>query len=238
MMEDIEVPHVYTDSDQLSGVTKEYVCWLDLMGIQNTMATSVETSAIDILNLHVAVDEAMDRDEVTHYPIMDGVYLTSKSKDSMLELLQDVFAKLAKDNIENRKPQYVYIPRASLAFGPIVHGENLDDGVNEEFITGSDYAESLLLGLPMIQAVQNEPKAPPFGIYIDESARAFAPSGQEPIERTWYDWFIFLKDDIDELLYNTLEEYYDWCLENSHRINYPKEDIEKHQTKAEQYLLG
>ena len=236
MMEDIDVPHVYTDADQLSAITEEYVCWLDLMGVRGTMSRSLETSAIDILNLHVAIDDELDRDAITHYPIMDGVYATSDDKQEMLEFLSGVFGKLAKDNIENREPEYTYIPRASLSYGPILHGENLTDGVNEEFMTNSDYAESLLLGLPMIQAVENEPNAPPFGVYIDQSARAFAPDGDEPIERTWHEWFRYLDDDISDLLYQNLDEYYDWCSSNSHLLEYEKESIERHREMAEQYL--
>ncbi len=237
MVEEINVPHVYTDSNQLDGITKEYVCWLDLMGVRGTMSRSLETSAIDILNLHVAVDDAIDRDAVTHYPIMDGVYLTSDDKMSMLELLSDVFGKLAKDNIENRSAEYTYIPRASLSYGPILHGENISEDVNQDFVADSDYVESLLLGLPMIQAVENETKAPPFGIFIDKSARAFAPDGDEPIERVWHEWFRYVDDDISSLLYQTLEEYYEWCESNSYFLEYSKEDIEEHREMAEQYLL-
>lgn len=236
MMEDIDVPHVYTDADQLSAITEEYVCWLDLMGVRGTMSRSLETSSIDILNLHVAIDDELDRDAITHYPIMDGVYATSDDKQEMLEFLSGVFGKLAKDNIENRDTEYTYIPRASLSYGPILHGKNLTDGVNEDFMTNSDYAESLLLGLPMIQAVQNEPNAPPFGIYIDQSARAFAPDGDDPIERTWHEWFRYIDDDITDLLYQNLGEYYDWCSSNSHLLEYEKESIKKHREMAEQYL--
>ncbi|WP_254272953.1 hypothetical protein [Haloarcula marina] len=236
-MEDIEAPHVYTNSDQLSGVTEEYVCWLDLMGIKGAMSRSIETSAIDILNLHVAVDETIDRNEITHYPVMDGVYLTSESKEDMQQLLIGVFSKLAKDNIENRDREYTYIPRGALSYGPIIHGENISDEANESFMTSSDYADTLLIGLPMIQAIESESKAPPFGIFIDQSARAFAPDGEDPIERRWYEWYRYLDDEIEELLYNTLEDYYEWCESNAHRVQYPKEDIKRHRTMAKEYLM-
>ncbi|ELZ79432.1 hypothetical protein C455_07607 [Haloferax larsenii JCM 13917] len=238
MMEDISVPEVRTEADQLSAVEPEYVCWLDLMGVQNTMSTSVEESTIDMLNLHVAVDEALDRDNITHYPVMDGVYLTADSRRTILPFLRTVFSKLAKDNIENKEPPYNYVPRAAVSYGPVIHGKDISDGANEEFMTNSDYAESLLIGLPMIQAIKGESKAPPFGIYIDESARAFAPDGEDPIERIWHEWFRYTEDDFGDLLLDTLEDYYDWCESSYHEINYELEDIERHREMANQYFTN
>jgi len=235
MMEDIDVPKVYTASDQLDNVSEEYVCWLDLMGFRGSMSKSLEQSAIYMLNLHVAVDEEMNRDKITHYPVMDGVYLTTDDQDAMLDLLADVFSKLAKDNIENQPTKYTYVPRASLSYGPILHGENIGEDANADFINGSSYAESLLLGLPMIQAIENESKAPPFGIYVDQSARAFSPN-DDPIEKRWYEWFRHFDDDISDLLLQTLDEYYDWCRLNSYSLRYSKEKIAQHKEKAEQYL--
>jgi len=236
MMEDISAPEVHTEADQLSAVEPRYVCWLDLMGVQNTMSTSLEESTIDMLNLHIAVDEALDRDNIAHYPVMDGVYLTTDSRRKILPFLRTVFSKLAKDNIENQDTPYVYIPRAAVAYGPAIHGSDISDSANEDFMTDSDYVDSLLIGLPMIQAIQSESSAPPFGIYVHESARAFAPDGEDPIERIWHEWFRYVDDDIESLLLDTLNEYYDWC-ENAHReIEYPMEDIERHREMAEQYF--
>ncbi|SEW22886.1 hypothetical protein [Natrinema salifodinae] len=239
MLDDVDVPRVYTDSEQLSGITEEYVCWLDLMAVRGTMSRSLETSAITILNLHVAIDDALDRETMTHYPIMDGVYLTSENKWDMLNTLGDIFSKIAKDNIENANTEYMYIPRASLSFGPILHGKNIPEELNREFVGNSDYIESILLGLPMIQAVENEPNAPPFGIYVDKSARAFAPGDDDPIETPWHRWFRYIDEDADALgseLYDELSEYYKWCKSNSNYLEYPEEDIEKHKSMAEEYL--
>lgn len=236
MMENISAPEVHTEADQISAVKPRYVCWLDLMGVKNTMSTSLEETTIHMLNLHIAVDEALDRDNISHYPVMDGVYLTSDSRKTILPMLRTVFSKLAKDNIENQDAPYTYVPRASIAYGPAIHGKDIADEAAEEFITGSDYSDSLLIGLPMIQSISAESSAPPFGIYIHESARAFAPDGEEPIERIWHEWFRYVDDNIEGLLLDTLNEYYDWCENNYREINYPIEDIERHREMADQYL--
>lgn len=60
----------------------EYVCWLDIMGTKSSMENSVNTCAIFMLKFHAAILEAIDKKKcnISTYPVMDGVYLTSKSR--------------------------------------------------------------------------------------------------------------------------------------------------------------
>jgi hypothetical protein len=41
--------------------------------------------------------------------------------------------------------------------------------------------QALLIGMPMIHAYQTERQAPPFGIFVHESARSFAPGNEVPL---------------------------------------------------------
>ena len=57
------------------------VCWLDIMGTKTKMENSVKTCSIFIFKLHTAVLEAIEKGcDIQTYPVMDGVYFTSKRK--------------------------------------------------------------------------------------------------------------------------------------------------------------
>jgi hypothetical protein len=90
----------------------------------------------------------------------------------------------------------------------------------------------------MIQALLSEPKAPPFGIFVHESARAFAPAHDRPFTRVWWSWF----DDarwvpLATELKGELETYFDWCKARAAAIEYEQDRIEHHRIMAQQYLV-
>ena len=55
-----------------------------------------------------------------------------------------------------------------------------------------------MLGIPLVQAFLAESGAPPFGIYVHESARSFAPPNQSPISHILWRWW--LSDDTNKKL--------------------------------------
>ena len=66
------------------------------------------------------------------------------------------------------------------------------------------YKKNLLFGLPMIQVFNAEKNAPPFGVYIHESARK-----TDGLKGRYYHWCS--NDEIKNNLKNQLQLYFSWC---------------------------
>lgn len=58
--------------------------------------------------------------------------------------------------IGETKNEYKFLFKASLAYGPIIHGRDIPDETNRQFIEVPGYKDSILIGLPMIQAFTHE----------------------------------------------------------------------------------
>lgn len=239
-IDEIETPTINTRDNTLSGVKNSYVCWMDLMGAQNQMSTSLESSSIDMFGVHVAIDETKSDYDVNVYPIMDGAYIVSERQQPLRDFLSDTIAKIAKDNVyTDSDVRYTYIIRAAVSFGPVIHGDEVPQRANQEFFDDENpYPDSLIIGAPISQAFRGEGKAPPFGIFVDESARAFAPEDNRPMDRRWYEWFRHHTPykNLARELEDRLQTYYNWCEENTHRINYPMSKIQEHREMAKEYL--
>jgi len=238
MVQEITPPEF--NSREMPNPSEKYVCWMDIMGTGSIMPRSLETSSIFIFKLHVAALEASESEEIHLYPMMDGVYAVSNSKQTLLTFLEKVFSAMAVDIKENiNEEHYKYVVKASIAFGPVVHGEDIPSEASN--VLEPNYNGSILLGMPMVQAYQSEQEAPPFGVYIHESARAFAPDSEAPFNHYWWEWFHPHGKDYDfhelaENLCQNLKSYYDWCEKNHNKIGYQIKKIKSHRDLCEEYL--
>lgn len=216
----------------------EFVCWLDMMGTKSIMSRSLEEYSIKMFKLHntalLAEEEMEDSEDLTLYPVMDGVYIVSKTKHTLEEYLRLVFNTLAQDIIDEREVYHRFIIRAAVAFGPIVHGQDIPEDATQ---LDDTFKDTLLLGFPMVQAFGYEKEAPPFGIYIHESARSFTSNEgeEEPFRYVWWKWFEPFDRAIAVELREILAEYYEWAKDNSRRIGYEFDKIEEHEKLAKQY---
>lgn len=203
--------------------SKEYVCWIDIMGTKNTMSESFQKAANFILKFHSCVIDAVKRgDKVTFYPLMDGVFITSPNSITIKKVIDTIFSSVAKIFLSEEKNGYRFIVKGSLAFGDIAHGININKEVCEKLSTEENYKQSLMCGMPMIQAFTAEHTAPPFGIYIHESART--PSD---LQGKYYAWSAHA--DIDKnVLKEKILSYFNWC-------NYYHRYLELDPTKIELY---
>ncbi len=142
----------------------------------------------------------------------------------------------------------------------MVHGKDFSEEVLEGLDDHREHMEQIPMGMPMVQANQSERHAPPFGTYVDESARAFSPLKQvalrdgegvpsdlavddshhvERLRYVWHDWHRDIPSESDLLLQLTqiLEEYFRYALKNHHRIPaYSPEDILRHAQQSAQYF--
>lgn len=162
------------------------------MGVRSVLLRSIPESANALYKFHDALCslETWNRDNVNTYSIMDGAYVMTQRRDTMENFLKEAFRRLANGVINElitesesgekqvENPRHALLPRAGLAYGPMLHPEAFSEDVSEIF---TDYEElsNIPMGMPMVQALQCESAAPPFGIYVHESARGFSPLKEE-----------------------------------------------------------
>jgi hypothetical protein len=89
----------------------------------------------------------------------------------------------------------------------------------------------------MAQAYRDEREAPPFGIAVHSSARAFAPGGDEPFRFIWLNWYNHSEPKIDpKALLAHLGRYFQWQSAHSTVTGYGMDRIQHHQKLANEYF--
>lgn len=219
---------VYFNDADFPEMENEYVLWVDIMGTKNNMSGSVRTSSIFICKLHVAIMEAKSKN-IHVYPMMDGAYVTAKSEKEMSSFIKKLFNSLSDTLIEEENDYHRFLIKGALAYGPILHGNNIPNSCSNCFEQNRNYVDSTLLGIPMIQASKGEKSAPPFGIYCDESARI----ASQDFAHRWYKWFS--KNKVSNVA-RAVQSYFDYSKEHYYELDYPIEKIKEHEEKAKQYF--
>jgi hypothetical protein len=232
------MPSPYFDASVLPNPTNEYVAWVDLMGVQSAMSRSLNIAANFVFKLHVAALQAPHPAGISLYPVMDGLYVASSNQLLMFEFLRSVFVDVAQSFVEAEQHWYRFVIRGALAFGPVVHGAAVPPAASHALKTavGGPYKNAILLGMPMVQAHLFEKNAPPFGLFVHESARAFAPEGATPLHHVWWKWGNPTNEKTWKAVPSTLTAYFQWCCDNADFILYNRERIKVHDELARQYF--
>ncbi len=100
-----------------------------------------------------------------------------------------------------------------------------------------NYLGGTAIGMAISHAYEAEGSAPPFGVYIHESARAFAPRTKDsfPYLTNLWRWY----DDNDALTWatrRTLLEHFDWLEKNPVASQYDAEPMRRHKCLAVEYF--
>ena len=226
---------LFFDARHLPQPANEYVAWVDVMGTQASMARSLKITANFIFKLHTAALQAQ-LGAVKLYPVMDGFYASSADKMNISDFLRNVFSSVADEFNSQKDNQHRFIIRGGMAFGPTVHGSSIPQQASKTMSQNGAYCDALLLGMPMVQAHLSESNAPPFGIFIHESARAFAPVGQEPFHHAWWRWDCSVNQKIWNDLKINIDDYFSWCMARSMNIGYDEARIQQHKKMASQLM--
>lgn len=223
---------------------KEYVAFIDLMGTKNHMCRSVKDTSNFIFKLHAAIVAAWRKSAyqgVFVYPIMDGAYITSKTKENMEKILVKIFSDLAEIFIKENNPFHQFIPRCGLAYGEVIHGHDVPYQASKVFELDLGYKNNILLGQAMINACMGEGIAAPFGVYLHETATNRAEIGKShgvfSDEWVWYESNeIKTSDGLAQRLGGALETYYTILKDEQHALHYPNDRIEEHERKVKVYF--
>jgi hypothetical protein len=225
----VEGPH--------KGVHNAYVFWLDLLGAQNAMQLSIGRAARAIMKIHAAALAAKHDSEIDLFPVIDGVYGVTEDGKVLQAVLCGIFESLALSFIFHGSQEGRFLIRAGVAFGPVVLGPHLARG-SEAFHGHAKYTNGICIGMAMSQAYQAERLAPPFGVFIHESARAFAPGVQDPFEVSLWRWFEE-SDETDKRIIPALRlalvDYFEWAKCNHRGILYPPDRLLDHYEMAVEY---
>ena len=227
---------LYFNAKELPSPRNEYVAWVDVMGASVSMSRSLSNSANFILKLHIAALRAR-KENVLLYPVMDGYYASSSRQADILNFLSKVFEEVADEFNETGRGDHQFIIRGALAFGPVVHGREIRKGASYTLTDEESYRDAILLGHPMVQAYTSERLAPPFGIYVHESARAFSPPEANPLPYIWWRWANPKNSSTWRALGEKLKEYFKWCDERAESIAYCRARLEVHRDLAAQYFI-
>lgn len=190
------------------------------------------------MKLHVAALTAVKKNTKTPielYPIIDGIYAVSEDRDPMMFFISDVFRSMAAEFLVLQNWERSII-RGAISYGPVILGRESTSGA--PILQESNYCHSILLGMPLVQAYSAERLAPPFGVYIHESARAFAPSNSHPFTTMLWQWWRTDKpaQKVALALLAELDTYFEWSRNHTTAMAYSRDRIDVHQQLAREYL--
>jgi hypothetical protein len=249
---------LYFNSKLLPASKGEFVAWCDGMGTARCLSISLHQAANSVLKLHTAFSLALQGvNDVRHYPVMDGIYLTAPSRDEMNRVLRDAFCELANEFIQAPGTTNMHMMRAGVAFGPTLHGADIpeeaffgafQDGSSaaREALTESTLNQTraqVLLSPAMVYAYQSEKLAPPFGIYVDDTAKTYpvlSPQAGGSYRSNLFQWWVFDAEarEIATLLYHQVLFYLSKSETHSIGKGYPLDSIRKHRRLAIEYFGG
>jgi hypothetical protein len=226
---------LFVNAAKLPPSKAHYVLWLDVMGVQSVMSRSLSISANFIFKFHSAALEAKQAG-VDIFPVMDGLYAVAADQEPMKQFIRAVLERVAITFTSEKEERFRFVVRGGLAYGSIIRGADVGRDAAPSISANPTYAATLLLGMPVIQAHVGESQAPPFGVFVSESARGFAPGGTGPFVEVWWRWFESANHKLAVKLREGLEAYYDWCEAHALPILYDSARIQAHRTMARQFL--
>lgn len=239
--EDSDFLPPFFDSRKLKPSASQYVCWLDVMGSRSAMNRSMDVSANFVMKLHVATLRASKYlKSIDLYPMVDGVYACGPDLAEIFSFTKRVLLQCAVGFAFEDDPSHRFVIKGGLSFGPVVKKADFEECANA-LRDNPEYCRRILLGISLSQAFDREKEAPPFGLVMDDSVRAFGQIGNMGVvSGVYFRWWRWDRSAFDvvliPLLRAELERYYQWCLSRSPVIRYPIEKIEEHRKLAHAYF--
>lgn len=214
----------------------EYVAWIDLMGARGWMSGSIRRAAEMISLIHVAGRIASKKYAVECYPVIDGVYLVGSEKKSFqraaalaMRLLVETF--LAQDHADRR-----FLVRGGIAYGRVLHGKSIAK-LHENLEKDESYSKCLALGIAIGQAYEAEGKAPPFGFYVDNTARSTASADAFPFPSSFFRWWSIQNESTAAANFGKdLDTYFEYLSNKRRELEYPEERLKNHRELAREYF--
>lgn len=246
---------IYFNGEHLPQPEGQYVLWCDVMGASRQLVSSIHVAANHIFRLHSAFASAVQGTDAYTYAVMDGVFVACASRDQMIAIIRTAFCLLAQQFVAAKGAQRMFMVRGGLAFGPALHGRDVPpDAFFGEFGDGRVHSEDeysnstlplvkdqLMLSPAMAWAHAVESSAPPFGVFVHESALAM-PQAVSPDDHGFSSYLFrwWPGDDDGRKLAALTAHQVDYYLANargnSQALGYSRDRIQRHRDLAIEYF--
>lgn len=216
----------------------EYVGWIDLMGAKGWMAGSIRHAAELVGLIHIAGKTAAAATEGAHaYPVIDGVYITSPDKAAFRKATHQTMRSLAR-TFESRDQIDRFLVRGGVAYGRVLHGESIAR-LHDELERDRSYVRCLAIGASIRQAYLAEGNAPPFGFYVDMTARSVASNNDSPYISAFDRWWrrdVPAENVISTRFGKLLDDHFSYLGRKHREIEYPIARLQEHRALAAEYF--
>ena len=247
---------LYFNASELPDPTGEYVFWCDGMGTGGALSKSLSHASNFVFKLHRAFGEAADSVVgVKLYPLMDGMYVTSQSRDTIQTVIRRAYVELAKEFCDHKDVNKHFLVRGAVAYGTTLHGSDIPDSA---FATGNartrpanlkkfqqsqlnETRSNLLLSSVMGIAYRDESLAPPFGVYVNETAMS-TPQLVDQHDNGFpsHLWFWWRNDrnatTVAKKLAPEIIKYFEQAEKRTKDINYSIDAIKRHRSSLPEYF--
>lgn len=130
-----------------------------------------------------------------------------------------------------------FLIRGAVAYGPVIDGQQVMGG-HRVFQKPDNlaYLNNILIGSPVAWAYDAECKAPPFGVYVDQSVTTFSPESISWVLHRWWDTSKSSEVNWAKEFGERVLEYLSWCKEHSRGSLYPVDKHDKYTSQAKEYF--
>lgn len=202
--------------------TKRFVAWVDLMGAANHMLLSLPNAACFVGKVHDAGLQASSRyASVSLHPIADGFYAIGENWGDVRDFTSRAMRSLAWCFDRETDDKHKFLVRAGIAYGWFIDGTQMTNG-SDTFGNHGNYMNNVIIGSPLAWAYKAEGKAPPFGIYIDQSVTTHSGAQVAWVLHRWWQsaHALWAKQ-----FGGKVKSYLEWMNSNAIATRYP---VEKH----------
>lgn len=200
------------------------------------MAGSIRRAAEMIGLIHIAGLRAVRNRDVKAYPVIDGVYLVAKEKGEFKAATSSAMRALAATFLARKKADRRFLVRGGIAYGRVLHGEDIA-GLHSDLKNKKAYSSCLALGISIGQAYSAESKAPPFGYYVDMTARSTASVDEYPYISSFYRWWSVKNEGQAANNFGvTLDAHFQYLCGKHRELEYPLDRLKEHRALAREYF--
>jgi hypothetical protein len=235
------VRHALRPSDPLTPfpevVRQRYAAWLKQQADAGAMGRSLSRAANYIGKIHAAALMSAST-EVEVYPVIDGCYMITEKRPALEDALTGAMERLASVFVHEKTIDKRFLVRGGIAAGRIIAGRDLA-ACSDQLKKNKSYANCLAIGTAIGQAYAAESSAPPYGFWVDITARAFKEGKSHPFTTTLWRWWSPASAEgrlRQEVLGAAVEEYFAWAEKNRRSIEYPPERLKEHRDAAREYF--
>ena len=213
-------PGFFNPDKDIPNSSPVYVGWFDIIGGDNLTKISLTKATIFVMKLFSMANHA--KNDVDIYPSVNGFFAVHENQEEFLNFAKKFFLSTYEKLFEKARNDHRFLIRGSIAYGNVVIGKHITRIY--------PFKDNIIIGDAVSQAFKSIQKAPPYGIYIDETARLF-PTRVNSIQYVYYRWFS------NGLTFGkSITGHLDWCKEHSYSNLYDTNEIEKSILLAQDYF--